>query len=175
VALGCSYTQGIGLPIQTLWPSIVGEHLGLKVYNLGIGGGSADTCFMLGQYWIPVLRPKLVVMAAPPQSRIDILPVSGSPQVNTIMPNTIHGEFGNDNFIKHWFANERNQQLNNAKNKLAIKALSNNFGIPCLTYNAHDWFAKSREEVGYARDLMHAGPQGHAVLAKKILDDFATN
>ena len=174
VALGCSYTQGIGLPIETTWPSILGKHLGLQVYNLAWGGNSADTCFMVAQYWIPVLRPKLVVMVAPPQSRLDVVLASGHPAFHTIMPSTHAGEFGNDSFIKHWFANERNAQLNNAKNKLAVKALSNNLSIPCLTYNAHDWFAKSREEVGYARDYLHAGPRGHEILAERIIHDFAT-
>jgi len=174
VALGCSYTHGTGLPIEATWPSLVGKHLGLKVYNLAWGGTSADTCFMVGQYWIPVLKPKLVVMAAPPKDRIDITLATGHPEFQTILPATTVGEFGSDNFIKHWFANERNGQLNNAKNKLAVKALSNNLGIPCLTYNAHDWFAKSREEVGYARDYMHAGPRGHEILAERIINDFAT-
>ena len=174
VTLGCSYSCGIGLPMETIWPSIVGKNLGLKVYNLAWGGTSADTCFMVGQYWIPILRPKLVVMVAPPKSRMDLALASGYPEFYTLMPATHAAEFGNDNFIKHWFANDRNSQLNNAKNKLAIKALSNNFGIPCLTYDAHDWFAKSREEVEYARDCMHAGPRGHKILAERILNDFAT-
>jgi len=172
VALGCSYTQGIGLPVETLWPELVGKELELDVYNLAWGGTSSDTCFMLAKYWLSVLRPSLVVMAAPPKNRFDIIRAAGRPEIHTMMPNTTEGEFGNDVILKHWMADERNQDLNNAKNKLAVQALCYNLGIPCLTYDAHEYFARSREEVEYARDHMHAGPRGHKLFAERILDDW---
>ena len=62
--------------------------------------------------------------------------------------------------------------LNNAKNKLAVQAICNNLNIACLTYDAHEYFARSREEVEYARDHMHAGPRGHKMFAERILDDW---
>ena len=172
VALGCSYTQGIGLPVETLWPEVVGQAMCLRVYNLAWGGTSADTCFMLAKFWLPVLRPTLVVMAAPPKNRFDIIRAAGYPEMHTMMPNTTDGEFGNDTILKHWLGNERNQDLNNAKNKLAVQAICNNLNIACLTYDAHEYFARSREEVEYARDHMHAGPRGHKMFAERILDDW---
>jgi lysophospholipase L1-like esterase len=174
VSLGCSYTFGTGLPIDAIWPSLVAKELDLPAYNLAWGGTSADTCFMLARYWLPILRPKLVVMAAPPWSRVDIIRADRSPEMLTIMPNTTEGEFGKDMFVKHWFSNERNHELNNAKNKLAVQALCNNLGIQCLTYNVHEFFARSREEVEYARDYMHAGPKGHTMFAERILNDYQT-
>ena len=172
VALGCSYTQGIGLPIDTLWPELVGKQLDLTVYNLSWAGTSSDTCFMLAKYWLPILRPSLVVMAAPPKNRFDIIRAAGYPELVTILPHTTTGEFGNDAMVKHWLTNERNHDLNNAKNKLAIQALCSNLDISCLTYDAHEFFARSREEVEYARDHMHAGPKGHRMFAERILDDW---
>ena len=172
VSLGCSYTQGIGLPVETLWPELVGKQLGLDVYNLAWGGTSADTCFMLAQFWLPILRPSLVVMAAPPKNRFDIIRAAGEPEIYTAMPNAWDTEFGDNLVLKHWMTNERNQDLNNAKNKLAVQALCSNLGIPCLTYDAHEYFARSREEVEYARDHMHAGPKGHRMFAERILNDW---
>ncbi len=172
VALGCSYTFGTGLPLEDTWSHIVAKSLILECYNLACGGISADTCFMLARFWIPVLRPQLVVMAAPPVDRIDVVRGSGTPPVHTIMGNTIEGEFGNDPYLKHWFSNGVNSELNNIKNKLAVQALCSNLEIPCLTYNAHEYFARSREEVEYARDHMHAGPKGHRMFAERILDDW---
>ena len=172
VALGCSYTQGIGLPIDTLWPELVGKQLDLTVYNLSWAGTSSDTCFMLAKYWLPILRPSLVVMAAPPKNRFDIIRAAGYPELVTILPHTTTGEFGNDAMVKHWLTNERNHDLNNAKNKLAVQALCSVLGIDCLTYDAHEFFARSREEVEYARDHMHAGPKGHRMFAERILDDW---
>ena len=73
VALGCSYTLGLGLPISDIWPTLVGQELDLQVVNLAWNGYSADSCFRLAEYWLPKLNPKLVVMFAPPQARIEVL------------------------------------------------------------------------------------------------------
>jgi hypothetical protein len=174
VSLGCSYTIGIGLPEQVTWSYLVAQALGLKNYNLAWGGTSADTCFMLAEYWLPVLRPKLVVMAAPPKNRFDLVSEKIDHNHDTYLPASEIGGADQDGFVKTWFLNDRNADLNNARNRLAVEGLCARLGIRCLIYNAHDWFAKSREEVGYARDRMHAGPRGHQVFAERILNDFAT-
>ena len=174
ISLGCSYTIGIGLPEQSTWSYLVAQALGLKNYNLAWAGTSADTCFMLAEYWLPVLQPKLVVMAAPPKHRFDLISENVNHNHDTYLPGSEIGQADTDNFIKTWFLNDRNADLNNARNRLAVEGLCARLGIRCLTYNAHNWFAKSREEVEYARDRMHAGPLGHELFAERILNDFAT-
>jgi len=174
VSLGCSYTIGIGLPEEATWSYLVSQALGLKNYNLAWAGTSADTCFMLAQYWLPVLNPQLVIMAAPPKHRFDLITESPGSSHKTYLPAHEIGQIESNEFVKKWFLNDRNSELNNARNRLAVEGLCANLGIRCLTYNAHDWFAKSRKEVEYARDMMHAGPQGHEILAERILNDFAT-
>lgn len=169
VSLGCSYTMGIGLPEHSLWSSLLGKHFGLTVYNLAWSGASADTCFMWGHYWIPRLRPQMVVMCAPPKHRFDLITEDPLLPFHTYMPG---GETTRDQSVQAWLVNDRNADLNNAKNKLAIQGLCANLGIPCLTYDAHEYFARSREEVGYARDYMHAGPEGHKMFAERVIDDW---
>jgi MoaA/NifB/PqqE/SkfB family radical SAM enzyme len=174
VSLGCSYTIGLGLPEKSTWSHLVSQALGLKNYNLAWGGTSADTCFMLANHWLPILRPKLVVMAAPPKHRFDLITENPGHNHDTYMPSSEIGGADTDNFIKTWFLHDRNADLNNARNRLAVEGLCARLGIQCLTYNAHDWFAKSREEVEYARDRMHAGPLGHQLFAERIINDFTT-
>jgi hypothetical protein len=166
LALGCSYSMGIGLPESAIWPTLVGNSLSLDVYNLSWPGASADTCFMLAQYWIPVLQPRLVVFTAPPQHRLDLL---DDHEHTTYMPGQ---ELSQNEFIQKWFTVDRNAELNNARNKYAIRGLCVEHNVPCMTYNAHEYFARSREEVEYARDYMHAGPLGHKMFAERILDDW---
>ena len=174
VALGCSFTIGIGLPVQSVWPALIGQALGKKVYNLAWGGNSADTCFRIAEYWIPKLKPKAVFMLAPPATRFELLLDSKVQPAEVFMPaNEIahnHGDY--DGFLKHWYNNDENLRLNHKKNKLAIGALCNDLNIPCQIYDANDHMAWSREDVGYARDRMHAGPLGHERLAGIILDDW---
>jgi hypothetical protein len=174
VSLGCSYTIGIGLPESATWSYLVSQILGLKNYNLAWHGTSADTCFMLANHWLPILRPKLVVMSAPPKHRFDLITEKDNHNHDTYMPCSKIGGADSDNFIKTWILNDRNADLNNARNRLAVEGLCARLGIRCLTYNAHDWFARSREEVEYARDWMHAGPLGHKKFAERIINDFAT-
>lgn len=170
IALGCSYTFGVGLPLETTWPKIVADNLNLVCNNLAWPGTSADTCYMLARYWIPKLKPSLVVMAAPPKHRFDLITEDPALPHETFMPG--QSKYEHDFYIQQWFVNDRNANLNNEKNKLAVEALCYKLNIPCLTYDAHEFFARSREEVEYARDYMHAGPKGHRILAERILDDW---
>ena len=166
VALGCSYSMGMGLPEAAIWPTLVANSLNLDVYNLSWPGASADTCFMLAQYWIPVLQPALVVFAAPPQHRLDLLDEQTH---TTYMPGQ---DLSQNEFIQKWFTVDRNAELNNKRNKYAIEGLCAEHNVPCMTYNAHEYFARSREEVEYARDYLHAGPRGHKIFTERILDDW---
>jgi hypothetical protein len=174
VALGCSFTLGIGLPIESIWPTLVSQELGIKVYNLAWGGNSADTCFRLAEYWLPRLKPKAVFMLAPPDSRFELLLAAGIHKVEVFMPAAEiadnHATYAN--YLKHWYGESENARLNYKKNKLAVKALCKDLNTPCQIYDARDYMAWSREDVGYARDRMHAGPRGHQQLAERIIHDW---
>lgn len=173
VALGCSYTIGIGLPLKDLWPTLVGDTLGLTVYNLAWGGIGSDTCYRLAEYWLPRLLPELVVMLAPPRSRLELLTIDPNIQAEVFLPASESCIFSDkDIFLKNWFANEENAKINNRKNRLAVEKLCDNLGIACLTYDAHDFMARSREEVGYARDYMHPGPVAHQLVKEQIIKDY---
>lgn len=178
VSLGCSFTNGIGLPLESIWPESVGKQLGLKVANLSWGGFSADTCYRMAEYWVPELQPKLVVMLAPPQDRMELLLDEPSVAhirnipVDVYMPGMLTGSVGNDDFIKHWFLNEENAWINQRKNIRAVKQLCAELNIPCIVLRAMDFMAKPREEIGYARDAMHGGIEAHRRITDRILNDW---
>jgi hypothetical protein len=170
IALGCSYTVGIGLPVETTWPWLVGHALGLQVVNLAWGGYAADTCFRLAEYWLPKLNPALVVMLAPPVDRIEVLTQK---EHMVYMPTNLPAT-ASDTFIAEWMLNSENSRLNTTKNKLALHQLCANSNVLCQIYDANIYMADSRERLEYARDYMHAGPRGHRILAERIIHDFAT-
>jgi hypothetical protein len=174
VALGCSFTIGTGLPEQTVWPWLVGAELNLPVINLSWGGYSADTCFRLAEYFLPKLNAELCVMMSPPPDRIEVIGPNIVTDTNfeVFMPQSKSYWFNpNDVYLKYWLSVEENSRLNNLKNKLAVEMLCSRLRIPCLTYDVSDFFTKSREEIEYARDYMHAGPAAHVAAAEKILND----
>jgi hypothetical protein len=169
VALGCSFTMGIGLPYKDLWPTRLAQVLNLKACNFGQGGGSSDRCFRLAEYWVPHLKPKLVVLLNPPRGRMEVVINQDTREPEGIMPMDDHP----DAFVKKWMSVDENQRLNNLKNSLAIEAMCNRLGIPFLPYEADTWMSRSREEAEYARDYFHAGPEGHKSFTERILGDFS--
>lgn len=173
IALGCSFTVGIGLPVDQIWPTLVGNALGLKVYNLGWGGYSADTCFRLAEYWIPKLRPQIVSMLTPPPARVELIMVENTPPVEIFLPMSKSLHFSDDDvYLKNWFIEDENQRINSIKNKLAIAELTRLNTAKFVCADAITEMSRSREEVGYARDYMHAGPIGHRIVADKMLKEL---
>ena len=175
MAFGCSFTVGIGLPLESIWPELVGRELGLRVANMSWGGYSADSCFRLAEYWIPRLRPQLVVMMAPPEERFEFL---WDPDQVPAHQRTVGFEIvmasqdiavRNSDLIRHWFGNKENHRLNSQRNRLAIERLCQVLDIQCVTDSImrHMWW--SREKIGHARDMMHGGPPAHIAIAEHVL------
>ena len=172
VALGCSYTFGVGLPIEDTWPMLVGRALGLKVFNLSWPGQGSDYCFRMANYWIGQLNTQYCVLLNPPISRVEVLMENG--EAETFMPHSLSSHYNpNDWFLTQWMMNEDNHWLNNRRNALAIKQICAELDVPCNTYEAIEHMSGSREELEYARDYMHAGPKGHRIFAERILNEKA--
>ena len=172
VALGCSYSFGVGLPIDDTWPALVGKALGLKVFNLAWPGQGSDYCFRMANHWISQLNTKYCVLLNPPPSRVEVLMENG--QAETFMPHSLSSYYNpNDWFLTQWMVNEDNHWLNNRRNALAVKQICAELGVACNTYEAIEHMSGSREELEYARDYMHAGPRGHRIFAERILNDKA--
>jgi len=172
VTLGCSFTMGIGLPVETTWPFLVSQALDLKLYNLSWPGSSADTCFRLAKYWLPLLKPSVVCMLTPPPVRIEIIDDSNKESPSTtMMPSVNHGHPLFDIFLKTWFLHEENCQLNNLKNQLAIKQLCNELNIKIIVLTVFDELTYNPTKIdNLARDFTHAGPGEHCKLAKKFIE-----
>ena len=66
--LGCSFTEGIGLPNDCSWPSLMSKHLDTPGFNLGTGGYSIDSCFrhLIAAYNYGLIFKNVFVLAPPP-------------------------------------------------------------------------------------------------------------
>jgi hypothetical protein len=179
IALGCSYTVGIGLPDSATWARLTATELGLKCANLAWGGYSADTCYRLAEYWVPKLRPSYVCMLAPPRHRVELM-LSFKDFNTTRIPFEVFMPSGltathvqDDHYLKHWFLEEKNALINQQKNIRAIQQLCAELDIPCTVYLADEHMCLSREKIGYARDYMHGGPKIHKLLAQQFVAAYA--
>ena len=161
IALGCSFTEGVGIPLAATWPAQLSDMLGQHVWNLGVGGSSADTAYNLLEHYIDQLSTKFVVMCVPPRDRFeffrDIEPIRilGS---NFEIPPLYK------TFFMEWFATEENSMINQRKNVLAIKQLCAERGIPFYCLKVESDFMLDAK----ARDLTHAGVGANQDFAKKM-------
>ena len=162
VFLGCSNTVGIGLPYEKTHPYIVSKELNLKCYNLGKGGGSNDSAFRIGSYWIPILKPKLVCMLTPSKERLEVIECNG--EVNNILPSRQPKVF--KTFYQHWLLNDNNSTLNQEKNLNAINWICHETQVPFVQLSV-DYLYQHIKDT--ARDLSHPGVMSQKIVADKFL------
>jgi hypothetical protein len=160
IALGCSHTEGIGIPEFYAWPRVLSRLIGTYIWNLGVGGSSIDTTFRLLDHWLPKLNPKFVVLCVPSMNRVELFddtdPVS-------IMPTTWQISHHLHNYYKVWSASEYNAQVLKRKNLLAMQQLCDQAKIP-LRYLDHTIFQSHND----ARDLQHHGVDSHNNFAHQM-------
>lgn len=154
LALGCSFTEGTGLPIEMTWPSLLSKMIDLHVWNLGSGGASIDTAFRTLEFYIDKLRPRAVFLLIPPKNRFEYCDIdNGYPVAHPSHPSQKH-----QSFIKEWMTQTRNGEYNTRKTLLAMQKLCDNHAVPML-YVDHEVteHATRLTTPDLARDLMHRG------------------
>lgn len=158
IAIGCSHTQGVGLPESAAWPRVLSNLVGTHIWNLGVGGSSIDTAFRLLDRWLPILMPKFVVLCIPPESRIEVFDYHNPA---TLLPNYQPKHLAP--FYKVWASSNANPTLLKRKNLLAMQYLCDQAKVPFLQLD-HTVLPPG----GYARDLMHYGVNSHCEFAKQM-------
>jgi len=183
LALGCSFTMGVGLSNTQTWPHILAEKLGVQVYNAGQGGAAGDTVFRVGRYMIPNYKPDGVFVLVPPKTRFEIvsnefyngIPTIFAPSEYTqeefeLLTRTLTGE---------WF-----QYVHDEKNRLALEQICNINGIPYVEitlnetpdfhyrFKVTDFISKSTKDFKgkLARDLEHPGTYWQDGVAKMMFE-----
>lgn len=162
IALGCSFTEGVGIPAENTWPSQLANLLKTNIWNLGVGGGSLDTAFNLLEYYIDELNVQFVVLCAPFKDRFEFFCNEN--------PNRIQAGYLSvwptfyETFFKEWFTTEKNSVINQRKNILAMQQLCNQRNIPFYYLHAATDFRLDRK----ARDCTHPGADASLEFAVKM-------
>jgi len=163
MALGCSTTFGVGMPVGQIWPTLVGNTLRYRCYNMGIPSGSLDSAFRVLLAWLPKIRPSSVFLLEPPGVRYE---------THTHMFRGInHSAIHHPEPVGIRFEHEDEWQLHREKTMRAIKSVCDQFETP-LYHSQHDYddeYFTLFEEYDLARDLMHPGRKRHIYWAMKFL------
>jgi hypothetical protein len=172
LSLGCSFTRGIGLKEEQTWPTVLSKISGLHFWNLGVGGGAMDTCTRLLDYYISKLKPRIVILLAPPKNRFELHKdgfwhVIG---INLQGINTLNFQ----DFQKVYYAYDENSIINHRKNMLAMKQICAQYSTPFYSWESdNDTCLPSVERSDLARDLLHQGPAAQQQLAETMYQKIA--
>jgi len=168
IALGCSFTEGVGIPAENTWPTQLSNLLKTNIWNLGVGGGSLDTAYNLLEHYLDELNVQFVVLGIPPMDRFEFF--CGEKPIR-IMGNlrTFHPLY--ESFLKEWFATEKNSLINQRKNVLAMQQICNQRSIPFYHWYLMSDFTFNRT----ARDCSHAGVDSNLAFAVNMHNKITGN
>ena len=158
IALGCSFTKGVGIPVEHSWPSQLSLLLKHDIWNLGVGGGSLDTAYNLLDHYIDKLNTKFVVMCAPTPDRFEFFHDNSPLRIIASTPQTFRQY---DVFFKQWFLTEKNVSTSYKKNILAMQQM-------CFQRNIPFYYDINFLSDCKARDLAHPGIDANYNFALKM-------
>jgi len=169
VTIGCSFTQGVAVNRSETWAQLVSDQLGLSVWNLGVAGASADTCYRIIKHYAPILKPKFVVLLEPRHNRTELYH-SGQQHPYVINWAYDTASWGNNNYIKTWLSNDTNMQLHAEKNRAAIAYVCNQLDIPVIMYSPNDYvdLITDKIQIDLGRDLLHPGRLNNRAFAQVV-------
>lgn len=155
VALGCSHTMGVGLPIDSVWPSLIEKSRPCPMLNLGLGAGTTDTVARILTNITGLFQINTVFIFWPEFKRFETY---SDENADFIIPN--------NSLIEHTWNMDQHISLHRFyKNKLIVDLLGHN-----TVTHVHGTLFKNYRILDYARDGMHFGPETHKLIAKLFLD-----
>lgn len=190
LALGCSYTEGVGLPVASTWPSLVELQTDHPMLNLGLGGGATDsvariltnvsslfdiqTVYIL---WPPLYRfenyfvfddtGKLITKAVYKFGKI-VKPVAETYRIDTVLPMDANPEHV-------WALTDQMNEQRLYKNQLIVELLAQKFGyvvhqITNDTVMSTVRTTAQNTQLDFARDGVHWGTYTQKEVSKIMLD-----
>jgi hypothetical protein len=176
IFIGCSHTFGLGVPWGNTWVAQIAAHLECIPINLGVNGGSLDTCFRLFYLWQRFLKADHAFLLIPPWPRFEKITRTDAQLElfddididDVIIKNMAHNNVAENDetsFLMHPY-HMINQKL---KNIHAIKEIAASTGCSLYILDCNDFKDmtskkyKGDEVSGFrlARDNMHGGPGWH--------------
>jgi len=162
ITIGCSQTFGVGMPVGQIWPTLVGNTLRQRAYNLAMPSGSHDSAFRVLLSWLPRIRPSHVFFLEPPGVRYEtITQTFGYVKSLPSHPKPIPFRFEHED---EWL-------LHREKTMRALKSLCDQFETPFIHMDQtfSDEYFLMMEKQDHARDLTHWGRKVHIWWAMNML------
>lgn len=189
IALGCSFTEGVGLPIDSAWPTLVEQQTEYPMLNLGIGGGASDSVARILTNVSGLFDIQTVYILWPPSHRLEnyllldqnhklvankvykngemIVPKDTIRKIETIYPMDSKLEYA-------WAMTDEMSEQRLFRNQLLVALLAQKFGFNLVEVTIEQVIRQCRglpkEELDFARDGVHWGVETQKSIAKIMLD-----
>lgn len=165
VTIGCSFTGGLALPYDHIWPTLAADQLKLACVNLGVAGVGMDTCFRLLHFYIEKLNAKVVGLLCPEDTRFEWTTTNG--EIEYVSPYTINHDYAH----RMWYQHENNGKQNFIKNLMAIKylCLANQIKLVVLHQDPDLFNTPAEDPWPPGRDLAHVGSVSHKECARRFV------
>lgn len=160
IALGCSFTEGIGLLESETWPMMIEEQTPIPMLNCGLGGASSDTVARILTGIVNRFTIQTVFILWPPIARFEFYNES---EILSKIPEACD--------IEHvWNLDEFNSIQRFNKNQAIVRMLSNLHKFRVIEQRAEPLM--THYALDMARDNQHAGKKTHQVVAANFLDEL---
>lgn len=161
IALGCSFTQGVGLSEKNIWPYFVEQQRPYPLLNLGLGGGATDTVARILTNIYKMFNIDTVFVQWPLYSRFEIYSEN---EIQTILPASAE--------VEHtWNMTDSVAVQRFFKNQSIVKS----FEYRIVEMSPLEFLDEPGIWVDSARDGIHPGVETHKNLAKKFLDQLTNS
>ena len=168
IALGCSFTFGVGLHNHQVWPSLLESELQQPVYNMATGSASLDTCYRVLENYLPHINASCVILCEPDPTRFEIW------QQDIVYSN--NNNYLDQNFTKFWNSSTNNLFYNRKKNIESMKYVCNLHNVKFINFTKEQ-ASKTyyQDDPDESRCLIHLGPKSQKKIFKYVLDLYLKN
>jgi hypothetical protein len=171
IAMGECFTYGTGIPREMTWPYLLGEELNEKVWNLGLCMTGLDTCFRTLYNWLPVIKPKMVLLLENSSLGREVWSVdeSGKEEWNDAI-----GFWSSVEWQKELVNSSTERFISRQKNLLAVSQLCsiNNVELKIISASERnavglaDYAKNKHKKYALSRDLIHPGLPFHEAMVE---------
>jgi len=171
LVLGCSFTIGVGLHLDQIWPSQFSRLTGEPTWNLATGSANIDTCYRVLKHYLPYLNVSTVIMCSPDDDRFELWTKKDNMDVvETIVNSTQHPL---DGYTKIWYSSDKNSKIQYEKTFEAMQNICDRAGVKFLHFHRYDASGKYWDHVpDESRCLRHLGPRSQGLIAQYAKDLF---
>lgn len=187
--IGCSLTEGIGIPIENAYPSVVAKHFKIDHYNMGLGGVGPDVIYhnLHQLIKLEVKKPKFVFIQWPEPVRYSHLANDKSDRIlnylETKLPKVdivIQGSWGLPE--EELLVREEEAEREFPEIVFQVRQLLNDAGYKFIDYQPFKgvhFGRKYKVELSFngrvaivdqARDILHPGIETHKNFARLLIN-----